>query len=43
MRMANNSFLKGGSVKALQIGEADMALINRFALEPLSKEEVYTF
>lgn len=43
MRMANNSFLKGGSVKALQVGEADMTLINRFALEPLSKEEVYTF
>lgn len=43
MRMANNSFLKGGSVKALQVGDSDMALINRFALEPLAKSEVYTF
>ena len=34
---------KGGRVKSLEIGEGDLALINKHALEPLAEEDVYTF
>lgn len=34
---------KGGMVKSMEAGDADMAAINAIALEPLDKGDVYTF
>lgn len=40
----NSKFMrKGGSVKSLSATDDEMSLINKFALEPLEKEQVYVF
>lgn len=35
--------IKNAELKNLEPGEDDLALINKYALEPISKEQVYTF
>lgn len=35
--------MKGGRVKSLENSQAEMALVNEFALEPLSEDDVYLF
>ncbi|MCI8425655.1 MAG: hypothetical protein HFJ72_08380 [Adlercreutzia sp.] len=41
--MASNSFTKDASVKGLSADEAELAAVNRCAIEPLAAEDVFLF
>ena len=43
MGMPNKSRMKAGRVKSLSKSESEMDLINEYALEPLSEDDVYLF